>query len=87
MPSGPLLPRKRVPRTRGPLLSALGGQRPPQLGPFCQAAIFFKNKKGREREEEERKTVSAACRLGEGEGEGEGEGGGGDRMGRFWLMG
>lgn len=40
--------RERVPSTGGALLSALHSQRPPQLGPFCRAAIFFKNKKGRE---------------------------------------
>lgn len=57
------LPWEEVRKTGGPLLSSLGGQRSPQLGPFCQTAIFFKNKKrgGGEREEEEKKTGSEAC--------------------------
>lgn len=51
------LPWEGVRKTGGPLLSSLGGQRSPQLGPFCQTAIFFKNKKRRgEREKEEKKT-------------------------------
>lgn len=52
------------------MLSSLGGQRSPQLGPFCQTAIFFKNKnknkRGGEREEEEKKTVPEAYGLGVG---------------------
>lgn len=48
VPGGQCLPQEGVPRTGGALLSASRSRGPPQLGPFCRAAIFFKNKKGRE---------------------------------------